>query len=174
LHHIWPDYYFVEVVDPDTHEQLKEGQKGELAITSLQREAFPLIRYLSRDITTYVGLSDCECGLDCPAISADIDREDSMTKIRGVTVFPSHIEYLLSKFPGITGKNQVIVDKRTPSHEATIRIETTTVLSPDFQKSLRAKILTDIKTRIGISFNDLVFINQGELESKFKKIIVIS
>jgi phenylacetate-CoA ligase len=55
LHHIWSDYYIVEVVDPETHESLEEGQKGELAITSLQREAFPLIRYLSRDLTTYFG-----------------------------------------------------------------------------------------------------------------------
>src|SRR5690606_28592083 len=95
LHHIWADYYLIEVVDPETHEPLSEGKKGELVITSLQREAFPLVRYLSKDITTYYGFKECECGLTHPTISADIDREDYMTKIRGVTVFPSNIEFLL-------------------------------------------------------------------------------
>jgi phenylacetate-CoA ligase len=174
LHHIWPDYYFVEVVDPETHEPLEEGQKGELAITSLQREAFPLIRYLSRDLTTYFGLSECQCGLCGPTIGADIDREDSMTKIRGVTVFPSHVEFLLTKFPGITGRNQIIVDKRTPAHEATLRVEVIKPLSAELQKSLRVQILSDMKTRIGLSFNELVFVNLGDLEDKLKKVIVIS
>jgi phenylacetate-coenzyme A ligase PaaK-like adenylate-forming protein len=97
-----------------------------------------------------------------------------MTKIRGVTVFPSHVEFLLSKFPGITGKNQIIVDKRTPTHEATLRVETITPLSVDRQERLKEKILTEIKTRIGISFNELVFLSQGELESKFKKVVIIT
>jgi phenylacetate-CoA ligase len=174
LHHIWPDYYLVEIVHPETHEPLEDGQKGELAITSLQREAFPLVRYLSRDLTTYFGLHECQCGLCCPTISADIDREDSMTKIRGVTVFPSHVEFLLSKFPGITGRNQIIVDKRTPAHEATLRVEVINSLSADLQKNLRHQILSDMKTRIGLSFNELAFVKQGDLENKFKKIIVIS
>ena len=82
-HHVWPDYYLVEIVDPETHEPIENGQKGELVITSLQRQAFPLIRYLSKDLTTSYGFEKCECGLCGPTISADIDREDSMTKIRG-------------------------------------------------------------------------------------------
>ncbi len=174
VHHVWPDYYFVEVVDPETHEPLKEGEKGELVITSLQREAFPLMRYLSRDITTYFGFKECECGLSAPTISANIDREDSMTKIRGVTVFPSHIEFLLNKFAGITGKCQLIVDKRTPRHEATLRVETASALPAQFQKSLKQEIINEVKTRVGIAFNEVVFIPQGELENKFKRIVVIS
>ena len=66
VHHVWADYYLVEVVDPETHEPLDEGEKGELVITSLQREAFPLIRYLSRDVTTYIGFERCGCGMSHP------------------------------------------------------------------------------------------------------------
>jgi phenylacetate-CoA ligase len=174
LHHVWADYYLVEVVDPETHEPLKTGKKGELVITSLQREAFPLVRYLSRDLTTYFGYKECECGLCHPTIDANIDREDSMTKIRGVTVFPSHIEFLLTKFSGVTGKSQIIVDKRTPAHEATLRVETAAPLPADLQKTLKQEIIAEIKTRVGIAFNEVAFIPQGELESKYKKVIVIS
>jgi len=172
LHHIWPDYYLVETVDPETHELLEEGEKGELVITSLQREAFPLIRYLSRDLTTYFGYKECQCGLCAATISADIDREDYMTKIRGVTVFPSHVEFLLSKFSGMTGKAQIIVDKRTPAHEALLRVESSYPIRQD-SKALKEEILTEMKTRIGIKFNEIEFLSQGQLESKFKKVIVI-
>ena len=94
-HHVWADYYLVEVVDPETREVLKYGEKGELVVTSLQRQAFPLIRYLSNDLTVLFGYEECSCGLVHPKISGDIDRKDAMTKIRGVTIFPSHVESLL-------------------------------------------------------------------------------
>jgi len=174
VHHVWADYYLVEIVDPETHEPLEEGEKGELVITSLQREAFPLIRYLSRDVTKYFGFEKCECGMSHPKISADIDREDSMTKIRGVTVFPSHIEFLLSKFPELTGKCQVIVDKRTPKHDTTIRVETSNSLSPTAEGSLKRAIVSEIKTRVGITCNDVVFIPSGQLQGKFQKVVVLT
>ncbi|MCW4010401.1 MAG: AMP-binding protein [Candidatus Bathyarchaeota archaeon] len=174
VHHVWPEYYLVEVVDPKTHEPLGIGERGELVITSLQREAFPLVRYLSKDLTTYLGFTKCECGLCHPTISADIDREDSMTKIRGVTIFPSHIEFLLSKFPEVTGKCQIIVDKRTPAHEATLRVETAASLPAYRDKTLKQEITMEIKTRVGIGFNEVAFVPQGEFENKFKKVIVIS
>jgi phenylacetate-CoA ligase len=174
LHHVWDDYYLVEVVDPETHEPLEEGQKGELVVTSLQREAFPLLRYLSRDITTYYGYRGCECGLVHPTNGADIDREDPMTKIRGETVFPTHIEFLLTKFPALTGRAQITVDKRTPRHEAILRAETAAALPAESQMALKEEITTEIKARVGIAFSDVAFIPEGELESKYKKVIVIS
>ena len=171
-HHVWADYYIVEVVDPETHEPLAEGEKGELVITSLQREAFPLIRYLSRDITKYIGFEECSCGMSHAKISADIDREDYMTKIRGVTVFPSHVESLLSQLTGLTGKSQIIVDKRTPKHETTLRVEANTALSQSAELSLKQEIITGVKNRVGITLNDVIFIPTGQLENKYRKVIV--
>jgi phenylacetate-CoA ligase len=171
-HHVWADYYLVEVVNPETHEPVDEGEKGELAITSLQREAFPLVRYLSRDITTYFGFEKCECGMAHPKISADIDREDFMTKIRGVTVFPSHVEFLLSNFAGLTGKCQIIVDKRTPKHDTTLMVETNNNLGRTAERLLKEEIVAEIKNRVGISLNEISFIPKGKLESKFKKVVV--
>jgi phenylacetate-CoA ligase len=172
VHHVWGNYYLVEVVDPETHEPIDAGERGELVVTSLQREAFPLIRYLSRDITTYFGFMECACGMCHPKISADIDREDYMTKIRGVTVFPSHVEFLLGKFYELTGKCQIIVDKRTPKHETLLRAETTGLLSQSAEQSLRGKIIDEVRIRVGITFNDVVFIPAGQLEGKYRKVIV--
>jgi phenylacetate-CoA ligase len=171
-HHVWADYYLVETVDPETHEALSEGEKGELVITSLQREAFPLIRYLSRDITEYFGFEKCECGLLHPKISAEIDRKDYMTKIRGVTVFPSHVEYLLGKFTELTGKAQIVVDKRTPKHETTLKAEVTCSLSPSSERVLKEKIIDEVKNRVGLSFNEVVLIPSGQLENKYPKVII--
>ena len=173
-HHVWADYYFIELVDPETHEPVDESEAGELVITSLQREAFPLIRYLSRDVTRYFGFVKCDCGLSHPKISADIDREDSMTKIRGVTVFPSHVEFLLSKFPGLTGKCQIIVDKRTPKHDTSIRVETRIEIPSATERALKEAIIGEVKNRVGITFNEVTFIPTGQLESKFKKVVVIT
>jgi len=150
-----------------------EGKRGELVITSLQREAFPLVRYLSKDITTYYGFKECECGLTHPTISADIDREDYMTKIRGVTVFPSNIEFLLNKHDELAGKCQIVVDKRTPRHETILKAETTVSMPTNVQETLKQEIIDEIKTRIGIALNKVEFIPQGTLENKFKKIITI-
>jgi phenylacetate-CoA ligase len=173
-HHVWADYYLVEVVDPETREVLKEGEKGELVITSLQREAFPLVRYLSNDLTVLYGYQKCSCGLTHPKISGDIDRKDYMTKIRGVTIYPSHIETLLSKFPQLTGKAQLTVDKRTPKHETVLKLEVKSGFSQSNERDIKEVIIMEIKNRLGITLNEIQLIPQGQLESKYKKVIVIN
>jgi phenylacetate-CoA ligase len=172
-HHVWADYYLIEVVDPVTHEPLGEGERGELVVSSLQREAFPVIRYLSRDITSVAGFEKCSCGMAHPKISADIDREDFMVKIRGVSVFPSHIEYILGEAPSLTGLCQIVVDKRTPSQELTLKVETIRSMLPKEEKALKTQIVDQIKNRVGITISDLVFVPKGTLEGKFPKTVVI-
>lgn len=174
FHHVWADYYLVEVVDPKTHEPLEEGERGELAITSLQREAFPLIRYLSRDITRYVGFENCACGMSHPRLETNIDREDFMTKIRGVPVFPSQVEFILSKFPELTGRCQIIADKRTPKHNATLKVEVNAVLSQIATKTMKEEIVDQIRNKIGVTFNEVIFVPFGTFEDKFKKAVVLT
>ena len=172
FHHVWADYYLVEVVDPESHEPMGPGERGELVITSLQREAFPLIRYLSRDVTSLSGFEKCGCGMSHPRVSADIDREDFMAKIRGVPVFPSHVEFILGEFQGLTGNCQMLVDKRTPSQEAALKVEMRETLSQAVQKQLKGEIVEAVKNRVGITFNDLTFVPKGTFEGKFKKTVV--
>jgi phenylacetate-CoA ligase len=173
VHHVWADYHLVEVVDPETHEPLGEGERGELVVTSLQREAFPLIRYLSRDVTEVTDFEKCTCGMSHPQVSADIDREDFMIKARGVPVFPSHVELILNEYGSLTGKCQVLVDKRTPSQEVVLKVEVAKALSASEEKLLRAGITEQVKNRVGITPNDLIFVPKGTFKGKFQKTMAI-
>lgn len=173
FHHVWADYYLVEVVDPQTHELCGEGEKGELVITSLQRKGFPLVRYLSRDVTTFMGFAECECGMSHPKVGIDIDREDFMTKIRGVPVFPSQIEIILDRFPELVGKCQITVDKRTPQQEASLKVEMRKLLEQSDKRSLALQIIEEVKNRVGISFNEVVFVPSGTFDAKYQKSVII-
>jgi phenylacetate-CoA ligase len=172
-HHVWSDFYLVEIVDPKSHEVLGEGERGELAITSLQREAFPLIRYLSRDVTVLKGFERCECGLTHLKIGADIDREDFMIKLRGAPVFPSQIESILEQLKAPAGRIQVVVDKRTPRQEATLNIETNESLPESEQERMKASLRDHIKNRIGVTIDNIVFVPFGSFGDKIEKSVVI-
>lgn len=172
-HHVWADYYLIEVVDPQTHELCREGEKGEIVITSLQRQAFPLIRYLSRDVTTFLGFERCECGMNHPRVGIDIDREDFMTKIRGVPVFPTQVELIIGRFSGLTGKCQIVLNKRTPQHVASLKVETRDSLGQIEKRPMAREIIEEVKNRIGITFNEISFVPSGTFDVKFKKSIII-
>jgi phenylacetate-CoA ligase len=172
-HHVWSDFYLVEIVDPTSHEVLGEGERGELAITSLQREAFPLLRYLSRDITILESFEKCGCGLTHPRISADIDREDFMLKFRGTPLIPSQVESILGQIQPSSARVQIIVDKRTPRQEATLKIETHDNLPKAQQEAIETTLRDQIKNRIGVTIDNIVFVPFGTFGDKFEKSVVI-
>ena len=172
-HHVWSDFYLLEIVDPKSHEVLGEGERGELAITSLQREAFPLLRYLSRDITIHKGFEKCGCGLTHPKISADIDREDFMLKFRGTPLIPSQVESILWQLQSSAGRVQIIVDKRTPRQEATLKIEMQHNFPEAEQKAIKTTLRDQFKNRIGVTIDNIVFVPFGTFGDKYEKSIVI-
>jgi phenylacetate-CoA ligase len=173
FHHVWADNYLVEIVDPETHEPLNESERGELVISSLQRAAFPLIRYLSKDVTSVSGFEKCDCGMSHPRISANIDREDFMIKARGVSVFPSHVELILSDYPTLTGNCQLVVDKRTPTQNVTLKVEITRPLTSREEMRLQAQIVDQVKNRVGVRLSNMTFVPKGTFEGKFQKTIAI-
>lgn len=173
VHHVWADYYLVEAVDPGTREPIQKGERGELVITSLQSEAFPLIRYLSRDITELIGFEKCDCGLTHPKIDVNIDRKDFMIKVRGTPVFPSGLEMALEKSAELTGRCQIIVDKRTPRQEVILKVETRRDLSKMSQELVENHIRREIKSKIGITLDGILFVPFGAFEDKMKKRRVI-
>jgi len=172
-HHVWSDFYLVEVVDPKSHEVLGEEERGELAVTSLQREAYPLIRYLSKDITVLKEPEKCECGLTHPKIGADIDREDFMIKFRGTSVFPSQVESIIEQAQGLPGRIQIVVDKRTPREECTLRIETQDALSNTEQESMKTTMRDQIKNKIGVTVDNILFVPLGTFGDKVEKTVII-
>lgn len=120
--HIWSDHYLVEVLDEDG-EQVAEGEKGELVLTSLTKEAFPVIRYRTGDITRLLK-SECVCGRTSNRISRILGRADDMLIVRGINVFPSQIENVLVKIEKITDQFEIYLDRNKKKlDEITVRVE---------------------------------------------------
>jgi phenylacetate-CoA ligase len=105
--HLWEDNYILEIINPDTGEPLPEGQTGELVLTTLKREAMPLLRYRTRDITSILP-EPCQCGRTHRRLHRITGRSDDMLIIRGVNIFPQQIERVLMSFPQV-GRNYVII-----------------------------------------------------------------
>ena len=122
--HIWADMFLIEVIDPKTMEQVDDGERGELVVTSLDKWAFPLIRYRIGDITI-LNNEPCECGRTHPRIMRILGRTDDMIIVRGINVFPSQVESVLMKIPEIGDNYQIIVDRKGPLDVMTVKVEVT-------------------------------------------------
>ncbi|WFN36285.1 phenylacetate--CoA ligase [Methanomicrobium antiquum] len=109
--HIWGDIAYTEIIDPETQEVLPPGEKGELVMTVLQKEALPMIRYRIGDIT-YLDESQCPCGRTHPRIGRLSGRVDDMLIIRGINVFPSQVEHALMSIPEVLGQHFMIIVER--------------------------------------------------------------
>ncbi len=108
--HVWGDMALVEIIDPDTGEACADGEKGEMIVTMLQKEAMPLLRYRIGDMSS-LSWDPCECGREHPRLMRLTGRVDDMMVIRGINVFPSQVEHLLYEVPEV-GKNfQIVVDR---------------------------------------------------------------
>jgi phenylacetate-CoA ligase len=119
--HLWEDNFILEIINPDTGEPLPEGQTGEMVLTSLKREAMPILRYRTRDITSIIP-EPCKCGRTHRRFARIMGRSDDMLIIRGVNMFPQQIERVLMSFPQV-GRNYVIVIEGLD--DMTIKVELT-------------------------------------------------
>ncbi len=119
--HINEDHFYAEIIDPETGEVLPEGSKGELVFTSLDKEAFPLLRYRTRDICV-LSRKECSCGRTHVKMSKPMGRSDDMMIIRGVNVFPSQIETVLLN-EGYSPNYQILVDRTNNTDTLDINVE---------------------------------------------------
>ena len=149
--HINEDHFIAEIIDPKTGEVLPEGEKGELVFTSITKEAFPLIRYRTRDICV-LSRKKCSCGRTHVKMSKPMGRSDDMLIVKGVNVFPSQIEtVLLNK--GYPANYQIIVSRENNSDKLEVQVEMTPEMFSDSvsQVSEREKELIDaLKSMLGI------------------------
>ncbi len=151
--HVFEDHFYVEIIDPETGEILPEGSKGEIVYTSLTKEAFPGIRYRSRDITRLYHDS-CKCGRTLVKMERVTGRSDDMLIIRGVNVFPSQIESVLMEIEGTEPHYQIIVDKKGSMDDIEVMVEVNEKLFSDEIKVLNnlSKSITDkFRSSLGIS-----------------------
>ena len=121
--HVNEDHFYAEIIDPDTGEVLPEGSKGELVFTSLDKEAFPLLRYRTRDICV-LSRKKCSCGRTLIKMAKPMGRTDDMLIIRGVNVFPSQIETVLLK-EGYEPNYQIVVDRVNNNDTFEVNVEMT-------------------------------------------------
>ncbi len=140
--HIAEDQFYCEIIDPETGELLPDGEWGELVITTLTRECSPLIRYRTRDVTR-INAEMCACGRTHRKIDRLRGRTDDMMIIRGVNVFPSQIEQVITNFPEIATQYQIILTSKGPLDAMELQVET----EPDFPID-EVRKLEDLKTRL--------------------------
>ena len=135
--HIWEDHFYPEIIDPDTCEPLPDGESGELVLTTLTKEGFPLIRYRTRDICR-LERTPCACGRTHARMLKPQGRTDDMLIIRGVNVFPSQIEEVLMQVSGdrITPNYQILLDRRNHTDTLDVHVEMSDKLFADDVKSV--------------------------------------
>jgi phenylacetate-CoA ligase len=154
--HIFEDHFLAEIIDPETGAVLPYGEKGELVFTTITKEAFPLIRYRTRDITT-LNIAPCRCGRTHVRMDRVTGRSDDMLIIRGVNVFPSQIEAVLLNIQGIEPHYQLIADRIDTLDTLEVQVEVSEKLLDESSGEVRVlqqmerRIVKDMKDYLGIS-----------------------
>lgn len=128
--HYWDDYFYFEIVNPKTGEPVPEGEIGELVITTLCKEGAPLLRYRTHDLTRFLP-GPCSCGSHYPRIDQILGRTDDMVKVKGVNIFPSQIDALLSGIEGASSEYQVMIDHMGGKDILTLFVEIDSAYTPD-------------------------------------------
>jgi phenylacetate-CoA ligase len=145
--HIWEDHFYPEVINPETGELVAEGEQGELVFTSLTKEAFPIIRYRTRDLTRLLPGT----ARTMRRMEKITGRSDDMMIIRGVNVFPSQIEELLVKLPELAPHYQIVLDKNNRLDNMTVLVEPALGANGDVINAAGDKLAQLIKGTIGVS-----------------------
>jgi phenylacetate-CoA ligase len=155
--HGWEDHFIFEVIDPETGRPLPEGEQGELVITTLTKEALPMLRYRTRDITR-LSTERCECGRSHLRIRRITGRNDDMLIIRGVNVYPSQIEAVLVGLPQIAPHYQLVVERKGNLDQVTVEVEAAQDVAPGAEAYARLGDAArhQIKSMIGITVDVLV------------------
>ncbi len=144
--HIWSDHFLPEIVDPETGEQLGEGEEGELVFTTLTKDGIPLLRYRTGD-RTILEYDKCSCGRYHPRMIKVRGRVDDMLIIRGVNVFPSQIEHVLLRIPEVGSHYLLVVEREGPLDVLTVKVEVTEDVISDRVRDLM-KLEENIKSSI--------------------------
>ena len=151
--HTWEDFYIVEIIDPKTEKVLPDGEEGELVLTHLNREAMPIIRYRTRDLTRIIP-EECACGRTHRRIERIKGRSDDMIIVGGVNVFPSQIESVLMNIPEVGNNYQIVLDREESLDRIHIKVE---LYSKMFHGDL--KELNRLKNKITDAVRSTIIVN---------------
>lgn len=150
--HIWEDYYIVEIIDPDTLEPVPDGQVGELVLTTINREAMPLLRYRTRDLTRILP-GKCPCGREHLRLDRMKGRSDDMIILKGVNIFPIQIETILMQFEELASDYLIILETLEDNDYMTVKVEIKDIPVDDYAKlkTLEKEITRQLKDEILIT-----------------------
>ena len=165
--HVWSDYVYLEIIDPQTGEVLPDGEWGEIVLTTLQKEGAPLIRFRTHDLSRIIP-GDCPCGHnEHPRLDTLTGRSDDMMKIHGVNVFPAQIEEILATFPELSSEYQIRISHLDGRDTMRIYIEASG--SVDWAKASK-DVATRMRSKIGftplIKIVELGFLPRSEKKTK--------
>lgn len=173
--HINEDHFLLEILDPKTLEPVPEGEVGELVITTLTKEAFPMIRYRTRDLTRFLS-GPCACGRTMKRMERVMGRSDDMLIIKGVNVFPMQIEKVLFEVEGTEPHYQIVVERENHADKLTVMVEVMESIFFDEMKKQR-QVIETIKNRlvaeVGVNV-DVKLVEEKSLErseGKAKRVI---
>lgn len=166
--HYWADMFIIEFLDPVTHQPVQEGQIGEMVVTSLMKEAVPLIRYRTHDLA-YLVPGKCACGLNFPRHSAIMGRSDDMVIFRGVNIYPGQIAEVLGKHPEIGSEYQIQLsrDDNAIDHML-LTVERTENETSDIDEGLARRIEEDMRTSLLVRL-DVKIADPSTLPRTFSK-----
>jgi phenylacetate-CoA ligase len=150
--HIWEDYYIVEIVDPDTLEPVPDGEVGELVLTTLKREAMPLLRYRTRDLTRILP-GECPCGRHHLRLDRMKGRSDDMIILKGVNIFPIQIETILMQFQELASDYLITLETVDGNDAMTVDVEMKDLFIDDYSKlqALNREITRQLRDEILIT-----------------------
>jgi phenylacetate-CoA ligase len=149
--HYWADYYILEILDPETLEQVKDGDVGEMVVTTLRKEGAPLVRYRTRDLTRIIP-KRCSCGSILPMHDALLGRSDDMFIIRGVNIYPSQVDTIVSEMPGAGSEYQIILERKQDGKDyMSVKVERANGADQSQDEALRKNLENEIKKNILVS-----------------------
>jgi phenylacetate-CoA ligase len=166
--HYWADYYILEILDPESLQPVPEGETGEMVVTTLRKEAAPLIRYRTRDLTRLIP-GKCPCGSILPRHDRLLGRSDDMIIFRAVNIYPGQIDHVLSAMEGIGSEFQIILDRRSDGKDyMTLKVERGQGVDRGQDPYIARRIGEGIKKQILVSAN-VEIVDYGTLPRSERK-----
>ena len=149
--HYWADYFILEILDPETLKPVPQGEIGEMVVTTLRKEAAPLIRYRTRDLTRLIS-GKCPCGSILPRHDRLLGRSDDMIIFRAVNIYPGQIDHILSGMPDIGSEYQILLDRKEDGKDyMTIKVERNHGVDREKSPELSRKVSEEVKKQILVS-----------------------
>jgi phenylacetate-CoA ligase len=165
--HYWADMFILEVIDPNTLLPVAPGEVGEMVVTTLCKQAAPLIRYRTRDLTRLLP-GECACGLGLPRHDRILGRSDDMFIFRGVNIYPGQIADVLHEFAELSSEYQVVLGRKAGVDQMLIKVERRPDARSDLDSGLSKAIATSLRRHLLVR-SEVVIVDPGKLPRTFAK-----